>query len=43
MSDEEREAIRKPGAEDARRSRTEHGFLETVLDCARSLIAHGVA
>ena len=34
MSDEEREAIRKAGAEDARRSRVEHGFPERIEDPA---------
>ena len=30
MSDEERKAIRQAGAEDARRSRAEHGFPERI-------------
>jgi len=34
MSDEEREAIREAGAEDARRSRVEHGFPERIEDPA---------
>ena len=34
MSDEEREAIRDAGAEDARRSRAEHGFPERIEDPA---------
>lgn len=34
MSDEERETIRKAGAEDARRSRVEHGFPEHIEDPA---------
>jgi hypothetical protein len=34
MSDEEREAIRQAGAEDARRSRAEHGFPERIEDPA---------
>jgi len=34
MSDEEREAIREAGAEDARRSRAEHGFPERIEDPA---------
>ncbi len=34
MSEEEREAIREAGAEDARRSRVEHGFPERIEDPA---------
>ena len=34
MSDEEREAIRQAGAQDARRSRAEHGFPERIEDPA---------
>jgi len=34
MSEEDREAIRKAGAEDARRSRAEHGFPERIEDPA---------
>ena len=34
MGDEDREAIRKAGAEDARRSRVEHGFPERIEDLA---------
>jgi len=34
MSDEEQEAIREAGAEDARRSRVEHGFPERIEDPA---------
>jgi hypothetical protein len=34
MSDEEREAIRKTGADDARRSRVEHGLPERIEDPA---------
>jgi hypothetical protein len=34
MSDEEREAIRQAGAEDAWRSRAEHGFPERIQDPA---------
>lgn len=34
MSDEERESIRQAGADDARRSRVEHGFPERVEDPA---------
>ena len=34
LSDEEREAIRQAGAEDARRSRVEHGFPERIEDPA---------
>ena len=34
MSDEEREAIREAGAEDARRSRVEHGLPERIEDPA---------
>ncbi len=34
MSDEEREVIREAGAEDARRSRAEHGFPERIEDPA---------
>jgi hypothetical protein len=34
MSNEEREAIRKAGAEDGRRSRAEHGFPERIEDPA---------
>jgi hypothetical protein len=34
LSDEEREAIRQTGAEDARRSRVEHGFSERIEDPA---------
>ncbi len=34
LSDEEREAIRQAGAEDARRSRAEHGFPERIEDLA---------
>jgi hypothetical protein len=34
MNDEEREAIRQAGAEDARRSRAEHGFPERIEDPA---------
>jgi hypothetical protein len=34
MSDEEREAIRQAGAEDALRSRIEHGFPERIEDPA---------
>jgi len=34
MSDEEREAIREAGAEDARRSRAEHGLPERIEDPA---------
>jgi hypothetical protein len=32
MNDEDREIIRKAGAEDARRSRVQHGFPERVED-----------
>jgi hypothetical protein len=32
MSDKEREAVRKAGAEDARRSRVEHGLPERIED-----------
>ena len=32
MSDHEREAIRQAGADDARRSRIEHGFPERIED-----------
>jgi len=34
MSDQERAAIRQAGADDARRSRTEHGFPERIEDPA---------
>ena len=34
MSEEELEAIRQAGAEDARRSRTEHGLPERIEDAA---------
>ena len=34
MTDEEREAIRQAGADDARRSRVEHGFPERIEDPA---------
>jgi len=34
MSDEEREAIREAGAEDARRPRVEHGLPERIEDPA---------
>jgi hypothetical protein len=34
LSDQEREAIRQAGAEDARRSRAEHGFPERIEDPA---------
>ena len=34
LSDQEREAIREAGAEDARRSRVEHGFPERIEDPA---------
>jgi hypothetical protein len=34
MSDQEREAIRKAGADDARRSRVEHGLPERIEDPA---------
>jgi hypothetical protein len=34
MSEEDREASRKAGAEDARRSRVEHGFPERIEDPA---------
>lgn len=34
MSEEEREAIRQAGAEDARRSRVAHGFPERIEDPA---------
>jgi hypothetical protein len=34
MTGEEREAIRKAGADDARRSRTKHGFPERIEDPA---------
>jgi len=34
MSDDEREVIREVGAEDARRSRVEHGFPERIEDPA---------
>jgi hypothetical protein len=34
MSDRERESIRKAGADDARRSRIEHGFPERIEDPA---------
>ena len=34
MSDHERETIRKAGADDARRSRVEHGFPERIEDPA---------
>jgi hypothetical protein len=34
MTGEEREAIRQVGAEDARRSRIEHGFPERIEDPA---------
>jgi hypothetical protein len=34
MSDRERESIRKAGADDARRSRAEHGFPERIEDPA---------
>jgi len=46
LSDEEREAIRKAGAEDARRSRVEHGFPERIEDPAAvavlAAILHGI-
>lgn len=34
MTDQEREVIRQAGAEDARRSRAEHGFPERIEDPA---------
>ena len=34
MSEEERESIRKAGADDGRRSRVEHGFSERIEDPA---------
>jgi hypothetical protein len=34
LSDQEREAIREAGAEDARRSRVEHGFPDRIEDLA---------
>ena len=34
MSDQERAAIRQAGADDARRSRAEHGFPERIEDPA---------
>jgi len=34
MTDEEREAVRKAGADDARRSRAQHGFPERIEDPA---------
>ena len=34
MSDQERAAIRQAGADDARRSRVEHGFSERIEDPA---------
>ena len=34
MSDQERDRIRKAGADDARRSRVEHGFPERIEDLA---------
>jgi len=34
MNDKEREAVRKAGAEDARRSRAEHGLPERIEDPA---------
>jgi hypothetical protein len=42
MTDQEREAIRQAGAEDARRSRTEHGFPERIEDPAAVAMLAGL-